>query len=267
MPENQNKDEKFEAREIRLGSPGPGREERPHGKLYRWFDNYWYHYKWRTIAVVFVAILVTICTVQMCNSEEESDITVAIAGPLNFISDESGFKNLKNSLANHLTADINGDGQKSVRVNTYTIYSEEEIKELESRVDEDGNPLGYVVNRQANSQNYQQYNSYIKTGDASVFFLSPWLFQQLSTESKALAELGNALGYIPEGGIVVQNEAGADVCFGVRLGDTALYKNNSAIRVLPADTVICLMAPLVYGNSSNTEIYAGAVAYYKALTE
>ena len=36
---------------------------------------------------------------------------------------------------------------------------------------------------------------------------------------------------------------------------------------LPADTVVCLMGPFVFGNSSNEDIYAAAVAYFKALTE
>ena len=31
-----------------------------------WLENFWYHYKWHTIASVFVLLVVTIITVQMC---------------------------------------------------------------------------------------------------------------------------------------------------------------------------------------------------------
>ena len=33
----------------------------------KWLDNYWYHYKWHTIAVVFVIIVAIVCTVQLIN--------------------------------------------------------------------------------------------------------------------------------------------------------------------------------------------------------
>ena len=33
--------------------------------LRKWFENYWYHYKWRTLIVAFFAIIIVVCMVQM----------------------------------------------------------------------------------------------------------------------------------------------------------------------------------------------------------
>ena len=45
MHDSENKkEEKLQGREIQLGG-GRARTERQHGKLYLWFDNFWYHHK------------------------------------------------------------------------------------------------------------------------------------------------------------------------------------------------------------------------------
>ena len=55
---------------------------------------------------------------------------------------------------------------------------------------------------------------------------------------------------------------------GVRLGDTALYRDNSAVREkLPADTVICLLGAYVVGNSSNEKVYRNAVDTFLAFIQ
>ena len=55
--------------------------------MYKWLDNYWYHYKWTTIIVVSFAVILTICIVQMA-TKETYDITVLYTGPHIFIKEE-----------------------------------------------------------------------------------------------------------------------------------------------------------------------------------
>ena len=266
--DNERREEKIGEREIRLGGVGSAlRPERPHGKLYCWFDNFWYHYKWRTIAVLFVAVVLIVCVVQMCNKESDGDLTIVTAGPYGFMTDEASLRALNACLSTKLATDIDGDGQKKLRIVSFTIYSKEEIEEMKNRVDENGDPAGIVVDTYNNAQQKGQYSNYIKTGDASVYFLAPWMFEELAAQSQMLVEMTDIWGEDPKGAVYTTDEDGNRFCYGIRLGDTELYKNNSAVRVLPADTVVCLMGPFVFGNSSNETIYAAATAYFKELTK
>lgn len=250
--EENRREEKLEAREISVNPTPYKRPERQHGKLYRWFDNFWYHHKWATIATLFITFVVVVCVVQMCSREEEGDVSVVMAGPYGFATEENGNLPLKQCLATYLPADYNENGKKDVTIVSYPIYSEDEIKEVEGRVDEKGEPIGVSIDRYTNSQNYQHFFSYLQTGSASVMFVSPYLFEQLSARGGVLADLSAIVG-------------GSAQILGVVLRETSLWRENSAIRdKLPEDTVICLMMPTVLGNASDSS-YQNAVDYVKAL--
>ena len=60
MEENR-REEKLEAREIKATPSAARVAERPHGKVYRWLDNFWYHYKWPTVIIAFFAIVLYRC--------------------------------------------------------------------------------------------------------------------------------------------------------------------------------------------------------------
>ena len=49
-------------------------------KIYKWFDNFWYHYKWIAIVVSIFAVFIIVSTVQMA-IKEDGDIYVMYAGP------------------------------------------------------------------------------------------------------------------------------------------------------------------------------------------
>ena len=42
-------------------------------RFLKWLDNYWYHYKWRTIVILFFAVLLIVCVVQ-CSTVEKYDL-------------------------------------------------------------------------------------------------------------------------------------------------------------------------------------------------
>ena len=49
------------------------------GKFSLWIENFFYHYKWHTIGVAFVLIVVLICTLQMCD-KTSYDMLIVYAG-------------------------------------------------------------------------------------------------------------------------------------------------------------------------------------------
>ncbi len=248
----QRREEKLEGRELRLGGSTAARAERPHGKVYRWFDNFWYHHKWKTIIITFFVVVVLICTLQMCTKEDEGDISVMMVGPYGFATEESGIGDLQAFLDKSLPADYDGNGSKKVDIVHYTVYSKEQIKALQAQ--------DVYVSTANNADNYQQYVSYLQTGHSALLFLDPWLATELNNGQ--LLDLGSLLGYVPEGAVTRSDAEGNTVVYGVRLGDTALYRDNLAIQALPEDTVICIAAPL-YGGKE--EIKAERLERAKAL--
>ena len=263
----ENREEKREAREIRLGG-AQKRPEREHGKLYRWFDNFWYHHKWATIATLFLLVVVVVCVLQMCSREEEGDLTLVTAGPYGFVTNETGLLDLKNCLSTYLKEDYNGNGKRDVTIHSYSIFSEDEAKELENRVDENGENAGVSIDRYQNTQEYASFSQYLQTGDAAVLFLSPWLAQEYATKNGVFVNFTELLGKEPENGAFLTLEDGRTVCYGIKLCETALWRENSAVRnALPEDTVISMMMPGVLGNNSDQEKYNRATDYVKKLVE
>ena len=254
MHDSENKrEEKLQGRDIQLGG-GAARAERQHGKLYLWFDNFWYHHKWKTIIISIFAIVALICILQMCGKEKSGDINVVAVGPYNFISEDSGITDLKNCLATYLPADYDQDGVKKVDIVNYTVYSEEQIVALRGQ--------DVFINTANNKNEYDNFYSYVQTGEASVLLLDPWLYEEMKGK---LIDLNALLGYMPNGAISGVDADGKNVCYGVRLGDTALYRENNSMKILPEDTVICLVTPLFMGKNSDEAEFAKAKDFIVAL--
>ena len=54
---------------------------------------------------------------------------------------------------------------------------------------------------------------------------------------------------------------------GVRLGDTQLYRYYDALKVLPEDTVVCILTPYIFGATSDEDFYAQNVEMFRAMIE
>ena len=183
--------------------------------------------------------------------------------PYNLMTNENGVSDLQKCLGGYLAADYDENGVRQVDISSYSVYSEAQIKALAANVDENGDPAPIIINTQSNSSNYRNFITYMQTGDASVMFLDPWIFENMKPQ---LSDLEKTLGYVPANAVSAEVDGELRV-LGVCLGDTALYRENTAMQVLPADTVICLAAPIESGNSGNPDIYARSVALYAALVQ
>ncbi len=216
-------------------------------KFLKWLDNYWYHYKWPTIGVIFLLVVVIVCTVQMFQKEEK-DIYIIYAGPAVSAEEvlalsESGKKgsiglpsdfasSFESIIEGILPRDFNDDGEKLASVSVYTVYSAEQIKDITAIKDKDGKPF-YNIDSSYNTNQHKTYSSDMTTGGASICFLDPWLYREFSENNpKHLCPLSEIFGDdIPEGAVGE---------YGIRLGSTAIYKEYKVLQEMPADTVICL---------------------------
>ena len=217
----------------------------------KWLENYWYHYKWHTIIIGVALIILVVCLWQTSTTEKH-DTVIIYAGPMCLSTNET--RQLGEALGGLLPSDKDGNGEKSAAMSMYQIYSEEQIKKLETETDATGATIS--VDRTRNANQFDTYNNYVMTGESPVCFLDPSLYEAIPEEY--LYPLSKLFGEnMPQGAIDG---------YGIRLGDTDLYKDYSIVRLLPADTVICLRSPLGgLGQSIDDEKYQFEMETFKAL--
>ena len=261
MREPNRKDDKIEAAEIHIGGVKRQRDGAK-SRAGKWFENFWYHHKWKTIIALVLAIILLVCTLQMCAKESE-DMTVMLVGPYQLNDSEAGYVALKYSLSSYLPDDYDNNGKKNTAIVHYAVYSKEQIELLKQNVDENGESAPIYIDTAQNSSNYEQYESYLMTGETSVLFLDPWLFEQMREKrDEYLVNIEARYKTLPVGALMWENEDGALGCYGVRLGDTALYQNAAVSAMLPPDTVIVLAHKHFYASEKK---YERSVAYFASL--
>ena len=207
-------------------------------KFFIWLDNYWYHYKWPTIVVAFFVVVFGVCLIQSITTEK-NDILITYAGPAQVAPDdaaaiESVFdENLPDGFGNKGT-----DGKAGLI--SYVIYSKDQIKALEADKK--------TVDTAFNSDQYSTLNSQYKTGNGSIYLLDRWLYDEILKDNENVARLK------PLSEVFGETPAGAIDAYGIRLGDTEIYKNSPALQVLPEDTIICLHEKIVGQKDYDKEI-------------
>ena len=213
-------------------------------------DNFWFHYKWVVIGVAVALMILLICVLQTCSTEKK-DSVIVYAGPQYLSVGE--VDQLSQVMTARLPYDYDNNGDLVAQMSMYEIYSEEQMREINQNPDSTAK-----IDRTRNQNQYQLFTTYQQTGESSIYFMDPWLYESMGKEY--LCPLSETVGEAVEGAM-------ADG-YGVRLGDTALYRDYAVVRYLPADTVICLMKPLVWGGSSNEkksefekELYRSIVTY------
>lgn len=223
------------------------------GNFLKWLDNYWYHYKWHTIIIGVAVIILAVCLWQT-SSTKKHDTVIIYAGPMCLTTNET--IQLQEALSGILPSDKDNNGEKSAAMSMYHIYSEEQIKEAEQVTDSTGKILN-PIDRTRNSNQYESYNTYCKTGQSPVCLLDPYLYDQIPEEY--VYPLSKIFGEeLPKGAL----EDG----YGIRLGDTDLYKDYAIVRRLPADTVICLRSPLEgLGQKLDSAKYQYEMEVFRAL--
>ena len=150
------KEEKYEGAELR--SP-----------FFKWWDNFWYHYKWHSLIALFLVLALTICTVQMC-TKEDYDLHVMYAGAADVKkTSDSGLSEYAILLSSLKLAmeDYDEDGSVSVDLQTLFLPSEEEILEIEQTL-----PEGYAVQTQLVMDNGKHLQSQMLLSDYYLCFLS-----------------------------------------------------------------------------------------------
>lgn len=212
-------------------------------RIFRWLDNFWYHYKWPTIIVAFFLIAGIIGFTQ-CASQEKSDLTLTIAVGNPDLSGEP-LQVFTDIMSDLLPEDVDGNGEKTVALAQFSIFTEDELIALytytdpetgEERVQTDG----LAGARHYNTERIQTLQTYIMTGECAVWLISPYVYETMFKDRVQISET-------------------------TVLGETAFYQYYDAVKEqLPPDTMIVLTQP-VMGYMAKQENYQSALDYYRAI--
>ncbi len=211
-----------------------------------WLENFWYHYKWHTIAVLFVLLALTVSLVQ-CTRDESSDITVAYAG--NYALSEEEMKNLEAVFGAACPEDYDGSGSHVAALTQFSIFNEQQLTELYTYFDEESGEYKVDKNSLANAKYHntdriKNLQNYIMTGECGVWFVSPYVYEQMFYRAD------------PSNNWVERK---------VLLKDTKLYQYYDALKCLPEDTIVVLTVSPAIGYMSKAENHQKAVAYFESV--
>jgi len=223
-------------------------------KVYAWFDNYWYHYKWQTLIVIFLVIVFSILAVQML-SKTDDDVTVMYAGPVVLTPNSS--REVSNALQIILDRDFNNDGIKQVSILDLFLMSDEQLTAAQndpSQADD------YVFfNKSVLTENRTRFSTQIFAGECIICLLDPHWYNNV-LEADGFIPLKDVLQNVPDY---------AYDSFSVYLKDTALAKYFTAFSVFPDDTLLCVRRPAVTSKLSNNknQYYENQLEMFRAMID
>ncbi len=206
-----------------------------------WFDNFWYHYKWHTIVVLFFAVVFGVCTIQACTMEK-ADIVITYAGRVDLSIEENS------DIGKDISALLSGEKTLKAELSAYNVLTDEQIRAMQGKKDANGNIIR--VDTAFYASQHDTFINQLQSGVGSVLLLDPEQYKTFIKEdgtSVNLMPLSEALGEIPEGALDA---------YSIRFGDTEFYKNNPSVRAIPADTVLCLQKKIAGQKEYDREIEA-----------
>lgn len=195
-------------------------------KFQKWFDNYWYHYKWHTIMTLLFGSFIIICMIQLL-SKKDPDAYIMYAGPASI--SYTSLDEMQQSFAEIMTQDYNKDRKKHVEYVEITLNDRK-------RISEDGEIYSEYVNNNLDYQGnmLERYNAEIFAGDSMIYFLSPGIYEDLKTNGQLLPLVSKDLcGDVPDNAF---DE------YSFKVSDLDIYKLDG-LSLLPADTLICMRDP------------------------
>ena len=195
------------------------------GKAYKWFDNYWYHYKWPTIIVAFFTVAFLVMGLQMCG-KEDMDAYIIYAGP--YVFEDTEAADMASEISKVMSGDYDGDGKKTAELVDLYILSQAQIEEEKNAADAEEEV--YYYNAQFFAEERKKFDQLIFAGEYSICMLDPHLYEYVKESG----------GFKPLSEIFEEVPASAIDEYGIKLSDTGFGKYFTNIAKLPEDTVLCM---------------------------
>ena len=237
-----------------------GSEVRLQNRFLGALANFWYHYKWYVIVILFFVVTFTICIAQ-CASNDQSDVSVLIAGPVVLSAEEKSA--LVAAMNELLPGDFNENGKKTTALFSFVNYTEAELqaayeKAIAENPDEDVTvaATAYINQlRSASNSDLSNYSTAIGAGECAVLVVSESLYEKLRDGGR-LEPLENVL---------TKNSVPLQDGYAVRLTDTVLYTKYDAAKALPEGLLLCFLKQPILGTIHDNTEYSNAKEMFRAL--
>ena len=229
-----------------------GSDAKMHIRTSEKLENFWYHYKWHTLAAVFVLVVGIVLAIQLF-TKVDYDLHVIYAGEKTIKqtslsgdgkSEYFDFVSVLENIGN----DENNDGNVNVNLQNIYILSEKELNEACKDITDSMQKASLESEMQTN---YNLLYSSIMYGDYYLCFLSEDVFfdYEKRLDTSIFAPIS---GYISEGGeYLYASERG------IYLSSLEIY-GGTALSMLPEDTIVCIRLPGVIGARDDGKAYAAA---------
>ena len=195
-----------------------------------WLDNFWYHYKWQTLISLFFIVLITVCTLQMCQ-KESYDLYVLYAGPAEIERKKengdlfSDYEMATSSLAS-VASDYDKNSKTVISLKDLFLLTSEQIAEAEKDKD---NEVNYVLL----NDNKNNFIETLRYSDYYLCFLSEELYNEYKTmDDVPLFE--DLTKYRSEASTAEFADSSAVYLRSTGFSDKPIFED------LPENTVICL---------------------------
>lgn len=219
-------------------------------------ENFWYHYKWQTLIVVFFVVFFLIAFAQM-GAKTEYDAHILYTGPsyldgevvADILSSVEKAAVQSAAIAEN-PADHSGDGILSCDFNKLVYVSTQTALEYKEN--------DIYFNGATNLDARGQFDNLIMIGEYVILFLDQSLYDS-TVDTGAFCKLADILDTVPENAY--------DEC-GIFLADLPIGTENG-FRQLPDDTVVCCRGKSyindVYKNVQEDGIYEAQVELFRQI--
>lgn len=208
-------------------------------KIYRFLDNYWYHYRWITLIAAFFIVVGAVLIVQYA-SRDRFDASVIYAGPK--IQNAAALRDMEKAFES-AAGDYDENGEVNIQITDYLIMTDEQAREIQKEADAEELILFYNAKELENNKN--EFTTQIFVGESLICLLDPEQYRVVADEG-GFCPLEDILGYLPD--------CAADEYSAV-FSQTEFYKAHGVFTSLPEDTLICFreMSSTAFLKNKNKE--------------
>ncbi|MGN1075200.1 MAG: hypothetical protein ACI4QB_09430 [Eubacteriales bacterium] len=188
------------------------------------WENFWYHHKWKTIIIAAAVLVLTVTMIQTC-SRETPDVYLMYAGPAYLTPNEA---RAVQDAVRQVMEDYNGDGERGVMLTDVNYLTPEQIDEKMALAEAQGVEL--IFDYAGNASQRERFEVEVIAGESVICILDPALYEDVK-KAGGLLPLTEVLGETPPEAI---DE------YGIRFGETKFARYFTAMQVLPEDSVLCI---------------------------
>ena len=158
-----------------------------------------------------------------------------------------------------LPEDYDKNGEKSVNITVYEIFSDSEYAEAKS--EDEANSEEFYINAKYNADELKNFSQYSMMGESYLFMVSEHLYQQLKAGERLMPVSELYEGQTLPRGVTEDG-------YGILMSETDFYQQNSAAQVLPDDMILCVLRKAEFKTGSgDIEKYDRAIEMFHAMVD